>query len=92
MPSLPCYSEILQVLQDAVSSVASQPNTVSALSPHTILSVPLYGIYILPFYKDLCTCLFPTDLKVPENQIISYNCVFPTAPTEMLVCACQQGH
>lgn len=88
-----CYSEMLSGLQDAVSSVVSQPDTVSSLSPHTILSVQLYGIYILLCFinKDLCICLFQTDLKVPENQIISYNFVFPTAPTKMLAYTCQQG-
>lgn len=91
MSSFLCYSEILPVLQNAVSSVASQPDIVLSLNPHTTLSVPLYGIYILLCFIKICVpTLLPTDLKFPENNIISYNSVFPTAPTKMLTYTCHQ--
>lgn len=72
MSSLLCYFEILPVLQNAVSSIASQPDIVLPLNPHTTS----WHLHSIMLYKDLCTCLLPTDLKVPETSIISYNFVF----------------
>lgn len=85
MSSLPSYSEISPLLQDVVSSVASQPDNcfIFKFSYHFFCSM-LWHLHSIMFYKDLCTCSFPADLKFPENKIISSNFVFPTAATKTL--------
>lgn len=91
MSPLFCYSEILPVLQHAGSSVALRPDSFVFKPSNHFIRTTLWHLHSITFYKDTCTCLFPTDLKFPENKIISNNFVFPTAPTKISACTRQQG-
>ena len=84
-PPATCYSEILPV-----SSVTSHTYCFIVISSQHFTCTILWHLLSITFYKDLHICLFPTIWRFLElgKNIISYNFVFPTAPTKLLAYTC----